>query len=135
MEVFVSFLEHQPFLTLFLVIATGYGLGSINTKGLSLGSRAVILLQHLLHVHRDHGIQDPCLTLYHRLITTGQRTGRIRYYFIKFAVVPRFLYRCYMVVTSIKTFFFGDKHTSNSEGFSISLRTNRSTTLNLQPWQ
>ncbi len=38
----ISFLEHQPFLSLFLVIATGYGLGSINIKGLSLGSGAVI---------------------------------------------------------------------------------------------
>jgi putative transport protein len=42
MEAIVSFLENQPFLSLFLVIATGYGLGSINIKGLSLGSGAVI---------------------------------------------------------------------------------------------
>ena len=42
MNIFIAFLEHQPFLSLFLVIATGYGLGSINIKGLSLGSGAVI---------------------------------------------------------------------------------------------
>ncbi len=38
----IAFLENQPFLSLFLVIATGYGLGSLNIKGLSLGSGAVI---------------------------------------------------------------------------------------------
>jgi putative transport protein len=42
MNIITAFLEHQPFLSLFLVIATGYGLGSINIKGLSLGSGAVI---------------------------------------------------------------------------------------------
>jgi putative transport protein len=42
MNAIIIFLEHQPFLALFLVIATGYGLGSINIKGLSLGSGAVI---------------------------------------------------------------------------------------------
>jgi putative transport protein len=42
MSTITAFLEHQPFLSLFLVIAMGYGLGSINIKGLSLGSGAVI---------------------------------------------------------------------------------------------
>jgi putative transport protein len=42
MNTIIIFLEHQPFLALFLVIATGYGLGSVNIKGLSLGSGAVI---------------------------------------------------------------------------------------------
>jgi putative transport protein len=42
METVISFLEQQPFLSLFVVIATGYALGSINIKGLSLGSGAVI---------------------------------------------------------------------------------------------
>lgn len=42
MESVISFLEQQSFLSLFLVIALGYGFGSINIKGLSLGSGAVI---------------------------------------------------------------------------------------------
>src|SRR5512139_1665649 len=42
MEFIVDFLSKQPFLSLFLVIALGYGLGSINIKGFSLGVGAVI---------------------------------------------------------------------------------------------
>ncbi len=42
MESIISFLEQQTFLSLFLVIALGYGIGSINIRGLSLGSGAVI---------------------------------------------------------------------------------------------
>jgi putative transport protein len=42
MEVFIDFLSKQPFLALFLVIALGYGIGSINIKGFSLGVGAVI---------------------------------------------------------------------------------------------
>lgn len=42
MEILISFLNQQPFLSLFLVIATGYALGSINIKGFSLGVGAVI---------------------------------------------------------------------------------------------
>ena len=42
MEIFTDFLSKQPFLALFLVIAMGYGIGSINIKGFSLGVGAVI---------------------------------------------------------------------------------------------
>jgi putative transport protein len=42
MDVFIDFLSKQPFLALFLVIALGYGIGSINIKGFSLGVGAVI---------------------------------------------------------------------------------------------
>ncbi len=42
MELIQTFLTQQPFLALFLVIALGYGLGSINIKGFSLGVGAVI---------------------------------------------------------------------------------------------
>ncbi len=42
MELLTTFLSQQPFLALFLVIALGYGLGSINIRGFSLGVGAVI---------------------------------------------------------------------------------------------
>ncbi len=42
MELLSTFLTQQPFLALFLVIALGYGLGSINIRGFSLGAGAVI---------------------------------------------------------------------------------------------
>jgi putative transport protein len=42
METIINFLDQQPFLALFLAIATGYGIGSISIRGLSLGSGAVI---------------------------------------------------------------------------------------------
>ncbi len=42
MELLTTFLTQQPFLALFLVIALGYGLGSINIRGFSLGAGAVI---------------------------------------------------------------------------------------------
>jgi len=42
METFAAFLSQQPFLALFLVIAIGYGIGSVNIKGFSLGVGAVI---------------------------------------------------------------------------------------------
>ena len=42
MELIRTFLTQQPFLALFLVIALGYALGSINIKGFSLGVGAVI---------------------------------------------------------------------------------------------
>lgn len=42
MQIFTEFLSNQPFLTLFMVIALGYGIGSINIKGFSLGVGAVI---------------------------------------------------------------------------------------------
>src|SRR5512144_291814 len=42
MELLITFLSQQPFLALFLVIALGYGLGSINIRGFSLGVGAVL---------------------------------------------------------------------------------------------
>ncbi len=42
MELISTFLTQQPFLALFVVIALGYGLGSINIQGFSLGAGAVI---------------------------------------------------------------------------------------------
>lgn len=42
MEFIIDFLGKQPFLAFFLVIALGYGIGSINIKGFSLGVGAVI---------------------------------------------------------------------------------------------
>src|SRR5512136_2183653 len=42
METITAFLSQQPFLTLFLVIALGYAIGSINIKGFSLGVGAVL---------------------------------------------------------------------------------------------
>lgn len=42
MEIIIAFLNQQPFLALFLVIATGYAIGSINIRGFSLGVGAVI---------------------------------------------------------------------------------------------
>ncbi len=42
METITAFLSQQPLLALFLVIAVGYGIGSINIKGFSLGVGAVI---------------------------------------------------------------------------------------------
>jgi putative transport protein len=42
MEFIVDFLSKQPFLALFLVVALGYGIGSINIKGFSLGVGAII---------------------------------------------------------------------------------------------
>ena len=42
MEIIIEFLSKQPFLALFLVIALGYGIGSINIRGFSLGVGAVI---------------------------------------------------------------------------------------------
>lgn len=42
MEAIATFLSQQPFLALFLVIALGYGLGSLNLKGFSLGVGAVL---------------------------------------------------------------------------------------------
>ena len=42
MELLTAFLSQQPFLALFLVIALGYGLGSINIRGFSLGVGAVL---------------------------------------------------------------------------------------------
>src|SRR5512139_4180949 len=42
METIVHFLSQQPFLALFLVIALGYLIGSINIKGFSLGVGAVL---------------------------------------------------------------------------------------------
>src|SRR5512144_2019874 len=42
METIVHFLNQQPFLALFLVIALGYSIGSINIKGFSLGVGAVL---------------------------------------------------------------------------------------------
>ncbi len=42
MEALIAFLGRQPLLALFLVIATGYAIGSINIKGFSFGVGAVI---------------------------------------------------------------------------------------------
>ena len=42
METLTAFLAQQPLLALFLVIASGYALGAINVKGLSLGVGAVL---------------------------------------------------------------------------------------------
>lgn len=42
MDLLTTFLSQQPFLALFLVVAIGYGIGSINIKGFSLGVGAVI---------------------------------------------------------------------------------------------
>ncbi len=42
METIAHFLSQQPFLALFLVIALGYAIGSINIKGFALGVGAVI---------------------------------------------------------------------------------------------
>ena len=42
METVTAFLAQQPLLALFLVIASGYALGAINIKGLSLGVGAVL---------------------------------------------------------------------------------------------
>lgn len=42
MEFLSTFLTQQPFLALFVVIGLGYGLGSINIRGFSLGAGAVI---------------------------------------------------------------------------------------------
>src|SRR5512135_1956912 len=42
MEIIATFLSQQPFLALFLVVALGYAIGSINIKGFSLGVGAVL---------------------------------------------------------------------------------------------
>ncbi len=42
MEPIAEFLVRQPLLSLFLVIASGYAIGAINLKGLSLGVGAVL---------------------------------------------------------------------------------------------
>src|SRR5512142_8354 len=42
METIATFLSQQPFLALFLVVALGYAIGSVNIKGFSLGVGAVI---------------------------------------------------------------------------------------------
>lgn len=42
METVAAFLSQQPFLALFVVIAAGYAIGSVNIKGFSLGVGAVI---------------------------------------------------------------------------------------------
>jgi putative transport protein len=42
MDAMTAFLAQQPLLSLFLVIASGYALGAINIKGLSLGVGAVL---------------------------------------------------------------------------------------------
>lgn len=42
MDLVIDFLSKQPFLALFLVIGLGYGIGSINIKGFSLGVGAVL---------------------------------------------------------------------------------------------
>ena len=42
MDTLITFLAQQPLLALFLVIASGYALGAVNMKGLSLGVGAVL---------------------------------------------------------------------------------------------
>ena len=42
MDTIAGFLVSQPLLALFLVIASGYALGAVNIKGLSLGVGAVL---------------------------------------------------------------------------------------------
>src|SRR5512135_2489935 len=42
MEAIIAFLSQQPFLALFLVVALGYALGSVNIRGFSLGVGAVL---------------------------------------------------------------------------------------------
>ena len=42
MDTLTAFLAQQPLLALFLVIASGYAIGSVNLKGFSLGVGAVL---------------------------------------------------------------------------------------------
>ncbi len=44
MQVFTTFLEQQPLLTLFIVIGFGYALGGVNIRGFALGAGAVLFV-------------------------------------------------------------------------------------------
>src|SRR5512137_1061754 len=44
MDALRIFLEHQPLLTLFIVIGIGYAVGGVNIKGFALGAGAVLFV-------------------------------------------------------------------------------------------
>lgn len=44
METLTAFLEQQPLLSMFLVVALGYAIGAVNIRGFNLGIGAVLFV-------------------------------------------------------------------------------------------